>query len=162
MKQVWVPWVAFQCGCELEAQPRLQQHFVGHWARHGCSGELRAVTLIWRGALIIQQLWPEIIAKGFSTSCHCPRICCPSAAPQEFCAPRLSLVFLWEVRPLPWAVIIHQLRKHHLAASQREIPLQPVCPTARGKSQWVRAKVSSPGGCHLSLPTRRLTTNHTY
>lgn len=88
---------------------------VGHWAGHGRSGErVRAATLIWRAALIIQQLWWEIIAQGFSTSRHCPRSCCASAALQEFCAPRLSLAgmepaipgFHREVRPLPWAVMI--------------------------------------------------------
>lgn len=25
-KQILVPWVAFQCGCELEAHPGLQEH----------------------------------------------------------------------------------------------------------------------------------------
>lgn len=155
-KQILIPWLAFQCGCELEV-PRLQQH-------HLCGspssarpqwGTVRAAALFWRGALIIQKLWWEIIAKGFSTQVAIvqevvvPRLLRRNFAHPGFPWRRWSLEFLClqrEVRPLPWTVMIHQMKwgnpsQHSNLTCTKPSKMcvqTPACSTPKGNSPPTR------------------------
>lgn len=126
--------------------------YVGHRARHGRSGQrVRAAALIWRGALIIQKLWWEIIAKGFSTQVAIvqevvvPRLLCRNFVRPGFPWRRWSLEFLClqrEVRPLPWTVMIHQMKwgnpsQHSNLTCTKPSKMcvqTPACSTPKGNS----------------------------